>query len=69
VAFFHKQHGGPTPKAAGRALDGLVWHQYPDGTGFAHPAEAEAGGTRPSPASGQGGVASPNDAGPEVRRR
>jgi protein gp37 len=38
VAYFHKQHGGPTPQAAGRALDGVVWHQYPDGSGGARPA-------------------------------
>jgi protein gp37 len=37
TAFLHKQHGGPTPKAGGRALDGLVWHQYPDGSGFVRP--------------------------------
>jgi protein gp37 len=39
TAFFLKQLGGPTPKAGGRALDGVVWHQYPDGTGFARPVE------------------------------
>jgi protein gp37 len=42
VAFFLKQLGGPTPKAAGRVLDGVVWHQYPDVTGFARPAGEEA---------------------------
>jgi protein gp37 len=41
-AFFLKQLGGPTPKAGGRALDGVVWHQYPDGTGFARPLEEVA---------------------------
>lgn len=29
VAFFHKQWGGRTPKAAGRELDGRTWDQYP----------------------------------------
>jgi protein gp37 len=29
VAFFHKQWGGPTPKAAGRDLDGTVYSAYP----------------------------------------
>jgi protein gp37 len=38
AAFLLKQLGGPTPKAAGRALDGLVWHQYPDESGFVRPA-------------------------------
>jgi hypothetical protein len=38
TAFLHKQHGGPTPKGGGRALDGVVWHQYPDGSGFVRPA-------------------------------
>jgi protein gp37 len=38
TAFLLKQLGGPTPKAGGRALDGLVWHQYPDGSGFVRPA-------------------------------
>ena len=42
TAFFLKQLGGPTPKAGGRALDGVVWHQYPDGTGFARPLEEVA---------------------------
>jgi protein gp37 len=37
TAFLHKQHGGPTPKAGGRGLDGVVWHQYPDGSGFVRP--------------------------------
>jgi protein gp37 len=42
TAFFLKQLGGPTPKAGGRVLDGVVWHQYPDGTGFARPLEEVA---------------------------
>ena len=42
TAFFLKQLGGPTPKAGGRALDGVVWHQCPDGTGFARPLEEVA---------------------------
>ena len=29
VAFFHKQWGGRTPKAAGRELDGRTWDEYP----------------------------------------
>jgi protein gp37 len=29
VAFFHKQWGGPTAKAAGRELDGAVYAAYP----------------------------------------
>lgn len=29
VAFLHKQHGGRTPKAGGRELDGQLWDQYP----------------------------------------
>ena len=29
VAFFFKQWGGRTPKAAGRELDGELWNQYP----------------------------------------
>lgn len=29
MAFFFKQWGGPTPKAAGRLLDGRTWEQYP----------------------------------------
>lgn len=29
VAFFHKQWGGRTPKAAGRLLDGRTWDQFP----------------------------------------
>ena len=29
VAFFFKQHGGPTPKAGGRLLDGREWNEYP----------------------------------------
>jgi protein gp37 len=29
VAFFHKQWGGPTPKAGGRHLDRRVWSQMP----------------------------------------
>lgn len=32
VAFFHKQWGGPTPKAAGRDLDGAVYSGYPQTT-------------------------------------
>jgi protein gp37 len=42
VAYFHKQHGGPTPKAAGCTLDGVVWHQYPDGSGAARQAKEVA---------------------------
>ncbi len=30
VAFFHKQWGGRTPKAGGRALDGRTWDEFPD---------------------------------------
>lgn len=30
VAFFHKQWGGRTPKALGRALDDRTWDEYPD---------------------------------------
>lgn len=29
VAFFHKQWGGRTPKAAGRLLDGQIWDEMP----------------------------------------
>jgi protein gp37 len=29
VAFFHKQWGGRTPKAGGRALDGQIWNEMP----------------------------------------
>ena len=29
VAFFHKQWGGPTPKAGGRFLDRRTWNQFP----------------------------------------
>ena len=29
VAFFHKQWGGPTPRAGGRRLDGRVWSKFP----------------------------------------
>lgn len=29
VAFFHKQWGGPTPKAGGNRLDRRMWHEYP----------------------------------------
>lgn len=29
VPFFHKQHGGPHPKATGRTLDGRTWDQMP----------------------------------------
>jgi protein gp37 len=42
LAYLHKQHGGPTPKAGGRALDGLIWHQYPDGTGYVRPVKEGA---------------------------
>lgn len=31
VAFFHKQHGGRTPKSNGRELDGRTWDDYPEG--------------------------------------
>lgn len=30
VAYFHKQHGGPTPTAGGRLLDGREWSEWPD---------------------------------------
>jgi protein gp37 len=30
VAFFHKQHGGRTPKVNGRLLDGGAWDEYPE---------------------------------------
>lgn len=30
VAFFFKQHGGRTPKANGRELDGRTWDEFPD---------------------------------------
>jgi hypothetical protein len=30
VAFFFKQWGGRTPKAAGRLLDGKIWDEMPD---------------------------------------
>lgn len=30
VAYFHKQHGGRTPKAGGRLLDGVEWSQFPE---------------------------------------
>jgi protein gp37 len=37
TAFFHKQHGGRTPKAGGRELDGREWSEFPsvpgEGTG------------------------------------
>lgn len=33
VAFFFKQWGGPTPKAAGRLLDGHTHDEYPQGAG------------------------------------
>ena len=33
TAYLHKQWGGPTPKSAGRLLDGRVYHEYPDGAG------------------------------------
>lgn len=29
VAFFHKQWGGPTPKAGGRRLDRHLWDEFP----------------------------------------
>lgn len=29
TAFFHKQHGGRTPKAGGRLLDGREWSEFP----------------------------------------
>ncbi|MBI4507529.1 MAG: phage Gp37/Gp68 family protein [Chloroflexi bacterium] len=29
IAFFHKQWGGRTPKAGGRALDGRTWDEFP----------------------------------------
>lgn len=29
TAFFFKQWGGRTPKAAGRELDGVIWSQFP----------------------------------------
>jgi len=29
VAFFHKQWGGPTPKAGGRRLDRRLWGEFP----------------------------------------
>jgi protein gp37 len=29
LAYFHKQHGGPHPKATGRTLDGRTWDQAP----------------------------------------
>lgn len=29
VAFFHKQWGGPTPKAGGRLLGGRTWDEFP----------------------------------------
>jgi protein gp37 len=38
VAFFHKQHGGPSPKATGRTLDGRTWDQTPTPTPPAAPA-------------------------------
>jgi protein gp37 len=30
VAFFFKQHGGRTPKAGGRELDGRKWDEFPN---------------------------------------
>jgi protein gp37 len=33
VAFFFKQWGGRSPKAAGRTLDGRTWDQYPQSGG------------------------------------
>lgn len=30
VAYFHKQHGGPTPKSGGRLLDGHTWDEFPE---------------------------------------
>jgi protein gp37 len=38
VAFFFKQWGGRTPKAAGRELDGEIWSQYPQTRSTACPA-------------------------------
>ena len=32
VAFFFKQWGGPTSKAAGRRLDGTVYDEFPGNT-------------------------------------
>lgn len=32
VPFFFKQHGGRTPKAGGRLLDGRTWDQFPEVT-------------------------------------
>jgi len=29
IAFFHKQWGGPTPKAGGRRLDRRLWGEFP----------------------------------------
>ena len=29
VPFFFKQWGGPTPKAAGTLVDGVIWEQFP----------------------------------------
>jgi hypothetical protein len=69
VAFFHKQHGGPTPKAAGRELDGVVWHQYPDGSAVASPAAGETWRLRPSPASGNDSPSMLDDLSPEGRSR
>jgi protein gp37 len=39
-AFFHKQWGGPTPKAAGRELDGRTWDDYPKRPAAPQAAEA-----------------------------
>lgn len=29
TAYFHKQHGGRTPKSGGRELDGREWNEFP----------------------------------------
>ncbi len=42
VAFFHKQHGGPTPKSGGRLLDGLEHDGMPANVPGAMPGEAQA---------------------------
>jgi protein gp37 len=36
VAFFHKQWGGPTPKAGGRLVDGRTWDGFPNVTDRSH---------------------------------
>jgi protein gp37 len=38
VAFFFKQWGGVTPKAAGRDLDGRTWDEYPKDSAVESPA-------------------------------